>query len=88
MRTDPRTVERGTRVILAAHWVERIGDAAFLGKDYPEAIRRYDESAGEAGLHPGLMLKLSDVHFLLGDLDKERLYREAIYGSLHEEKDP
>lgn len=26
MRTDPRTVEPGTRVILAAHWVERIGD--------------------------------------------------------------
>jgi phosphate transport system protein len=26
MRTDPRTVEQGTRVILAAHWVERIGD--------------------------------------------------------------
>ncbi|HEY8238897.1 MAG TPA: phosphate signaling complex protein PhoU [Candidatus Limnocylindrales bacterium] len=26
MRSDPRTVERGTRVILAAHWVERIGD--------------------------------------------------------------
>ena len=26
MRTDPGTVERGTRLILAAHWVERIGD--------------------------------------------------------------
>ncbi len=26
MRRDPRTVERGTRLILAAHWVERIGD--------------------------------------------------------------
>jgi len=26
MRTDPRTIERGTRLILAAHWVERIGD--------------------------------------------------------------
>jgi phosphate transport system protein len=26
MRNDPRTVERGTRLILAAHWVERIGD--------------------------------------------------------------
>jgi phosphate transport system protein len=26
MRADPRTVEQGTRVILAAHWVERIGD--------------------------------------------------------------
>lgn len=26
MRTDPKTVERGTRLILAAHWIERIGD--------------------------------------------------------------
>ena len=26
MRTDPQTVERGTRLILAAHWAERIGD--------------------------------------------------------------
>ena len=26
MRLDPSTVERGTRVILATHWVERIGD--------------------------------------------------------------
>lgn len=26
MRADPNTVERGTRLILAAHWVERIGD--------------------------------------------------------------
>lgn len=26
MRADPDTVERGTRMILAAHWVERIGD--------------------------------------------------------------
>lgn len=26
MRTDPGTIEAGTRLILAAHWVERIGD--------------------------------------------------------------
>jgi phosphate transport system protein len=26
MRADPRAVEGGTRVILAAHWIERIGD--------------------------------------------------------------
>jgi phosphate transport system protein len=26
MRTDPETVEPGTRLILAAHWLERIGD--------------------------------------------------------------
>jgi phosphate transport system protein len=26
MRADPAVVERGTRLILAAHWIERIGD--------------------------------------------------------------
>jgi phosphate transport system protein len=26
MRAEPETVERGTRLILAAHWIERIGD--------------------------------------------------------------
>ncbi|HEX2627100.1 MAG TPA: phosphate signaling complex protein PhoU [Candidatus Limnocylindrales bacterium] len=26
MRTDPTTIERGTRLILVAHWIERIGD--------------------------------------------------------------
>jgi phosphate transport system protein len=26
MRSDPKTVERGTRLILASHWIERIGD--------------------------------------------------------------
>jgi phosphate transport system protein len=26
MRSEPDTVERGTRLILAAHWIERIGD--------------------------------------------------------------
>jgi phosphate transport system protein len=26
MRADPAAVERGTRLILAAHWIERIGD--------------------------------------------------------------
>jgi len=30
------------------------------------------------------MLKMSDVHHLLGDPQQERAYREAIYGSLHE----
>jgi len=28
MRADPAAVERGTRIILAAHWIERIGDRA------------------------------------------------------------
>ena len=71
----------------AADWVERMGDAAFLEKDYDQALARYLESAPPAGPDAGLMLKLSDVHHLLGHVDQERTYREAIYGSLHEERD-
>jgi len=70
----------------AAAWIERVGDAAFLEKDYARALARYQESAAESGAGPALLLKLSDVHYLLGNLDKERTCREAIYGSLHEEK--
>jgi len=69
----------------AAAWIEKVGDAAFLEKDYPRALARYQESAAETAPDGALMLKLSDVHYLLGDLDKERSWREAIYGSLHEE---
>ena len=68
-------------------WVEKMGDAAFLEKDYTRALARYQESAGRGRPGTALMLKLSDVHYLLGDFEKERSYREAIYGSLHEERD-
>ena len=71
----------------ASPWLERLGDTAFLEKDYARALDRYRESAGRGGPDAALMLKLSDVHFLLGDLEKERAYREAIYGSLHQEQD-
>ncbi len=71
----------------ASPWLERLGDTAFLEKDYARALDRYRESACRGGPDAALMLKLSDVHFLLGDLEKERAYREAIYGSLHEEQD-
>jgi tetratricopeptide (TPR) repeat protein len=71
----------------AAPWVERIGDAAFLEKDYARALARYQEEAGRGRPGDALMLKLSDVYHLLGDVEKERSYREAIYGSLHEERD-
>jgi tetratricopeptide (TPR) repeat protein len=71
----------------AGPWIERIGDARFLERDYPRALARYQESAGHDRPDTGLMLKLSDVHFLLGDYQKERQMREAIYGSLHEALD-
>ncbi len=87
-RYAARMVSRlGGMNLPAAPWVERIGDAAFLEKDYARALARYQESAGRGRPGAALMLKLSDVHYLLGDIEKERSYREAIYGSLHEERD-
>jgi len=29
-----------------------------------------------------VLLKLSDVYFLFGDLEKEQIYREKVYGTL------
>jgi hypothetical protein len=72
-------------------WLERAGDAALFLEDYRGAQEFYEKSLldiAPKGLHasqkPGVLLKLSDVHFLLNDFVKERLYREKIYGSLIE----
>lgn len=73
--------------LASSPWVERIGDAAFLEKDYARALERYRESASRAEPDAPLMLKMSDVHHLLGDPQQERAYREAIYGSLHEARE-
>ena len=59
-------------------WHERIGDAAFMSGDFGTALRQYERVPPETRV----LLKLSDVHFRLGDLDKERMYREKIYGNL------
>jgi tetratricopeptide (TPR) repeat protein len=71
----------------ASGWVERIGDAAFLEKDYARALARYQESARQEPPDAALLLKISDTFYLLGNLENERVYREAIYGSLHEEQE-
>lgn len=65
-------------------WLERLGDAAFMFGDFGTALRRYEESLDSGKDNPPthIWLKLSDVYFRLGDLDKERLYRELIYGRL------
>jgi tetratricopeptide (TPR) repeat protein len=66
-----------------AGWLERAGDAAFHLKAVAEAKELYDEAWAAA---PGasVMLKLSDVAFVLGDLESERRYRETYYGTLEE----
>ena len=68
----------------AAEWRERAGDAAFRLRSLEEAKELY-ESAAAAAERPSLILKLSDVAFLAGDVEAERRYRERYYGSLTEE---
>jgi tetratricopeptide (TPR) repeat protein len=65
-------------------WIEKIGDAAFMQEDFIEALRRYAGILGPDPDHaePRILQKMSDVYFRLGDLDKERLYRERVYGRL------
>jgi tetratricopeptide (TPR) repeat protein len=67
-----------------AGWREHLGDAAFLTGNIQRARVFYEESlAGHP--HPSsVWLKLSDVYFKLGDTDKERAFRERVYGGLRE----
>ena len=64
-------------------WRERAGDAAFLAQSYREAHDLYEESRREKEDNTSVLLKLSDVYFLFGDLEKEQTYREKVYGTLH-----
>ena len=74
----------GSIVLPAATWWERRGDAAFQSGDYLGALRDYEHSLGLRGDEAGIWLKLSDVHFKLGDLERERQFREKVYGTLRE----
>lgn len=63
--------------------LERQGDEAFRGRDLREAKRLFEEALPTGKKRRAiLLLKLSDVAFLLGDLASEKALREKIYGSL------
>ncbi|HEX3129403.1 MAG TPA: hypothetical protein VH394_18855 [Thermoanaerobaculia bacterium] len=62
--------------------LERQGDAAFRERDLREAKRLYEEALKTTGDRAALLLKLSDVSFLMGDLAAEKALREKIYGNL------
>jgi tetratricopeptide (TPR) repeat protein len=66
-------------------WLERLGDASFLMGNFSGALERYEESLKEDPRNTGILVKLSDVHFRLGDLERERFYREKIYGRLSQD---
>lgn len=65
-----------------ALWLERSGDAAFLGGWRDAAGEAYRTAATLAGNSPGPLEKLADLAYLSGDNGQERRYREAVYGSL------
>ena len=65
-----------------AQWRERIADAAFLSGDIQRARELYEASLAGHTKPGSVWLKLSDVYYKLGDLDKERAFRERVYGSL------
>src|SRR5258708_1800122 len=63
-------------------WRERLGDAAFLAGNIQRAREYYEASLAEHPRPSSVWLKLSDVYFKLGDLEKERAFRERVYGGL------
>ena len=66
----------------AAVRLERQGDEAFRVRDLLEAKWLYEEALKTAESRAVLLLKLSDVSFLMGDLAAEKALREKIFGSL------
>ncbi|MBK5290550.1 MAG: hypothetical protein JJE04_02515, partial [Acidobacteriia bacterium] len=63
-------------------WRERLGDAAFLTGDIQRARDFYEASLAEHSRPSSVWLKLSDVYCKLGDMEKERAFRERVYGGL------
>lgn len=63
-------------------WQERLGDAAFLAGDVARARVRYEAALDGNAWRGPIWSKLSDVYFKLGDLAKEREFRELVYGTL------
>jgi hypothetical protein len=70
--------------ITPSSWIEKIGDAAFMQADFSGALQRYAGilDADPDHVEPRILQKMSDVYFRLGDFDRERLYRERVYGHL------
>lgn len=66
----------------AGAWLERAGDAAFARRDLEEARQLYGQAKLGGAREVSILLKLADVHFLLGDLAAEKALREIFYGSL------
>ena len=67
--------------------VVRQADAAFYREDHDDARELYEAALQASPEQTAILLKLSDVHFMLGNVDLERSYREKIYGTLEQKPD-
>ncbi len=65
-----------------AAWLERAADAEVLLEDYTRALAHYQAALELDATRAGVWEKLSDLHYLRGDLEGERRCREKIWGSL------
>lgn len=77
-----RAEERDDSGPLAAEWIERAADAAFFDGDHAAARAGYERALASSAAPSRVHLKLSDVHHLRGDLQRERAHRERIHGTL------
>ena len=62
------------------------GDQAFFAGDHPLALQLYNHLMADESRSVRLMLKLADVHHQLGNFERERQLREAVYGRLELEE--
>ena len=65
-------------------WSERVGDALFLADSHAAARKWYERALREDPKAYWPTVKLSDIAHVLGDAQNEKLYRERMYGALHE----
>lgn len=63
-------------------WLERSGDALLLAGSPSEARVFYEQVLQREPDAWGATSRMADVFFLLGDSDREKVYREKIYGHL------
>jgi hypothetical protein len=66
--------------------LEEAADEAFRARDLDLALRIYERLRRAPDRHSRILLKLADVHHLLGGVASERSLRESLYGSLKPEE--
>jgi hypothetical protein len=80
-----RLAEEMARSDASGEWLERAGDALFLSAGAAQARPLYEASLRKQPNAYWPTVKLSDVAFLLGDAEREKSYRQRIYGVLREQ---